>query len=111
MCDILNVHLNKLSQTASFSSPSYAVFSFLWVLFGIAPSSDAVKVAQRDRGRRPLQYIYPGESRKTSERFRTQPITTSERQETDRYRFGCSDAWPCGAKYVIMHVGEIGIVD
>ncbi|KAM9775320.1 supervillin a isoform X1 [Syngnathus typhle] len=36
------------------------------------------------RGRRPLHYIYPGECRKTSERFRTQPITTSERQETDR---------------------------
>ncbi|XP_057680143.1 supervillin isoform X3 [Corythoichthys intestinalis] len=39
---------------------------------------------QRDRGRRPLQYIYPGECRKTSGRFRTQPITSSERQETDR---------------------------
>uniref|UniRef100_A0A4W6C9C7 Supervillin a n=1 Tax=Lates calcarifer TaxID=8187 RepID=A0A4W6C9C7_LATCA len=40
---------------------------------------------ERDRGRRPRQYIYPGESRKTSERFRTQPITSAERQETDRY--------------------------
>ncbi|XP_031154105.1 supervillin a isoform X7 [Sander lucioperca] len=39
---------------------------------------------ERDRGRRPRQYIYPGESRKTSERFRTQPITSAERQETDR---------------------------
>ncbi|XP_029384615.1 supervillin a isoform X4 [Echeneis naucrates] len=38
----------------------------------------------RDRGRRPRQYINPGESRKTSERFRTQPITSAERQETDR---------------------------
>uniref|UniRef100_A0A3P8PC16 HP domain-containing protein n=1 Tax=Astatotilapia calliptera TaxID=8154 RepID=A0A3P8PC16_ASTCA len=40
---------------------------------------------ERDRGRRPRQYIYPGESRKTSERFRTQPITSAERHETDRY--------------------------
>ncbi|XP_008298877.1 supervillin a isoform X2 [Stegastes partitus] len=39
---------------------------------------------ERDRGRRPRQYILPGESRKTSERFRTQPITSAERQETDR---------------------------
>ncbi|XP_056220248.1 supervillin a isoform X5 [Seriola aureovittata] len=39
---------------------------------------------ERDRGRRPRQYINPGESRKTSERFRTQPITSAERQETDR---------------------------
>ncbi|XP_068565651.1 supervillin a isoform X3 [Cebidichthys violaceus] len=39
---------------------------------------------ERDRGRRPRQYVYPGESRKTSERFRTQPITSAERQETDR---------------------------
>uniref|UniRef100_A0AAQ5ZEW1 HP domain-containing protein n=1 Tax=Amphiprion ocellaris TaxID=80972 RepID=A0AAQ5ZEW1_AMPOC len=40
---------------------------------------------ERDRGRRPRQFIFPGESRKTSERFRTQPITSAERQETDRY--------------------------
>lgn len=40
---------------------------------------------ERDRGRRPQQYAYPEESRKTSERFRTQPITSAERQETDRY--------------------------
>ncbi|XP_039874690.1 supervillin a isoform X3 [Simochromis diagramma] len=39
---------------------------------------------ERDRGRRPRQYIYPGESRKTSERFRTQPITSAEHHETDR---------------------------
>ncbi|KAF7651032.1 hypothetical protein LDENG_00116980 [Lucifuga dentata] len=38
----------------------------------------------RDRGRKPRQYIRPGESRKTSERFRTQPVTSAERQETDR---------------------------
>ncbi|XP_029002852.1 supervillin a isoform X5 [Betta splendens] len=37
-----------------------------------------------DRGRRPRQYVCPGESRKTSERFRTQPITSAERQETHR---------------------------
>ncbi|XP_060950128.1 supervillin a [Limanda limanda] len=39
---------------------------------------------ERDRGRRPRQYIDPGKSRKTSERFRTQPITSAERQETAR---------------------------
>lgn len=63
----------------------------------VAPSSEAEGDraleaqwrGERDsRGRRPRQYIYPGESRKTSERFRTQPITSAERQETDRYRSG-----------------------
>ncbi|XP_038579799.1 supervillin a isoform X7 [Micropterus salmoides] len=39
---------------------------------------------EKDRGRRPRQYICPGDGRKTSERFRTQPITSAERQETDR---------------------------
>ncbi|XP_034090346.1 supervillin a isoform X8 [Gymnodraco acuticeps] len=39
---------------------------------------------ERGRERRPRQYINPGESRKTSERFRTQPITSAERQDTDR---------------------------
>ncbi|KAM6900497.1 supervillin a [Xenentodon cancila] len=39
---------------------------------------------EKERGRKPRQYICPGESRKTSERFRTQPITSAERQETDR---------------------------
>ncbi|XP_069770584.1 supervillin a isoform X2 [Narcine bancroftii] len=34
--------------------------------------------------RRPRRYISFGENRKTSERFRTQPITTTERQETAR---------------------------
>ncbi|KAF7245838.1 Supervillin, partial [Varanus komodoensis] len=41
--------------------------------------------AERERGsRRPRRYFSPGESRKTSERFRTQPITSAERKETDR---------------------------
>nr|XP_033787351.1 supervillin isoform X4 [Geotrypetes seraphini] len=39
----------------------------------------------RERGpRRPRRYFAPGESRKTSERFRTQPITSAERKESDR---------------------------
>ncbi|KAM6339179.1 supervillin [Podargus strigoides] len=39
----------------------------------------------RDRGpRRPRRYFSPGENRKTSERFKTQPITSAERKETDR---------------------------
>ncbi|XP_038137138.1 supervillin-like isoform X4 [Cyprinodon tularosa] len=43
-----------------------------------------------DRGtRRPRRYITPGESRK-SERFRTQPITSAERLESDRSRLSPS---------------------
>ncbi|NXU71001.1 SVIL protein, partial [Oreotrochilus melanogaster] len=39
----------------------------------------------RDKGpRRPRRYFSPGENRKTSERFKTQPITSAERKETDR---------------------------
>uniref|UniRef100_A0A8C9YTT2 Supervillin n=1 Tax=Sander lucioperca TaxID=283035 RepID=A0A8C9YTT2_SANLU len=46
----------------------------------------------RDRGaRRPRRYITPGDSR-MSERFRTQPITSAERLESDRYRRGLSVA-------------------
>uniref|UniRef100_A0A671YCW5 Supervillin a n=1 Tax=Sparus aurata TaxID=8175 RepID=A0A671YCW5_SPAAU len=45
-------------------------------------------ILDRDRGRRPQQYICPWENRKTSERFRTQPITSAERQDTDRYCSG-----------------------
>uniref|UniRef100_A0A8C5AQQ3 HP domain-containing protein n=1 Tax=Gadus morhua TaxID=8049 RepID=A0A8C5AQQ3_GADMO len=37
-----------------------------------------------ERGRRPRQYVDPGESRKTSERFKTQPITSAEHHETSR---------------------------
>ncbi|KFV46612.1 Supervillin, partial [Gavia stellata] len=37
-----------------------------------------------ERGpRRPRRYFSPGENRKTSERFKTQPITSAERKETD----------------------------
>uniref|UniRef100_A0A7N6AUM3 HP domain-containing protein n=1 Tax=Anabas testudineus TaxID=64144 RepID=A0A7N6AUM3_ANATE len=52
-----------------------------WVVMGY----EAPWRVERDRGRRPRQYIYPGESRKTSERFRTQPITSTEHRETNRY--------------------------
>ncbi|PWA22471.1 hypothetical protein CCH79_00015386 [Gambusia affinis] len=38
----------------------------------------------RERGHQPLLYICPGESRKISERFRTQPVTSAEWQETHR---------------------------
>ncbi|KAM6373998.1 supervillin isoform 3-T5 [Alca torda] len=39
----------------------------------------------RERGpRKPRRYFSPGENRKTSERFKTQPITSAERKETDR---------------------------
>ncbi|XP_013370835.1 PREDICTED: supervillin isoform X3 [Chinchilla lanigera] len=41
---------------------------------------------ERERGsRKPRRYFSPGENRKTSERFRTQPITSAERKESDRY--------------------------
>ncbi|XP_045714096.1 supervillin isoform X11 [Phyllostomus hastatus] len=40
---------------------------------------------ERERGsRKPRRYFSPGESRKASERFRTQPITSAERKESDR---------------------------
>ncbi|XP_073533702.1 supervillin isoform X3 [Phyllobates terribilis] len=43
---------------------------------------------ERERGpRRPRLYISPGDNRKTSERFRTQPVTSAERKETDRTTF------------------------
>ncbi|XP_051531036.1 supervillin-like [Myxocyprinus asiaticus] len=38
----------------------------------------------RDRSsRRPLRYICPSKNRKSSERFRTQPITSAEREQSD----------------------------
>lgn len=47
---------------------------------------DPSNSSDRDRGvRRTLRYITPGDSR-MSERFRTQPITSAERLESDRYR-------------------------
>lgn len=49
---------------------------------------DPASSSDRDRGaRRPRRYITPGDSR-MSERFRTQPITSAERLESDRYRRG-----------------------
>ncbi|XP_054448120.1 supervillin isoform X3 [Pteronotus mesoamericanus] len=40
---------------------------------------------ERERGsRKPRRYFSPGENRKASERFRTQPITSAERKESDR---------------------------
>uniref|UniRef100_A0A673KS50 Supervillin-like n=1 Tax=Sinocyclocheilus rhinocerous TaxID=307959 RepID=A0A673KS50_9TELE len=47
---------------------------------------DPVASSDRERGaRRPRRYISPGDDRKSSERFRTQPITSAERLESDRY--------------------------
>uniref|UniRef100_A0A671RDI3 Supervillin-like n=1 Tax=Sinocyclocheilus anshuiensis TaxID=1608454 RepID=A0A671RDI3_9TELE len=47
---------------------------------------DPVVNSDRERGaRRPRRYISPGDDRKSSERFRTQPITSAERLESDRY--------------------------
>ncbi|XP_052388915.1 supervillin-like isoform X2 [Carassius gibelio] len=53
----------------------------------VPTESDPVASGDRDRGaRRPRLYISPGDDRKSSERFRTQPITSAERLETDRSR-------------------------
>uniref|UniRef100_A0AAY4ATL2 HP domain-containing protein n=1 Tax=Denticeps clupeoides TaxID=299321 RepID=A0AAY4ATL2_9TELE len=51
-----------------------------------AAEGDPVGSAELDRSvRRPRRYITPGDNRK-SERFRTQPVTSAERLESDRYR-------------------------
>ncbi|XP_068461219.1 supervillin isoform X2 [Clinocottus analis] len=51
---------------------------------------DPASGGERDRvARRPRRYITPGESR-LSERFRTQPITSAERLESDRSRLSPS---------------------
>ncbi|KAK2900509.1 hypothetical protein Q8A67_008624 [Cirrhinus molitorella] len=48
---------------------------------------DPVVSSDREKGaRRPRRYISPGDDRKSSERFRTQPITSAERLESDRSR-------------------------
>lgn len=48
--------------------------------------ADPAVSGDRDRGgRRPRRYISSGDDRKSSERFRTQPITSAERLESDRY--------------------------
>ncbi|XP_068790552.1 supervillin isoform X8 [Struthio camelus] len=54
--------------------------------FEMSTSGSALSAnADRERGpRRPRRYFTPGENRKTSERFKTQPITSAERKETDR---------------------------
>uniref|UniRef100_A0A8C1SST5 Supervillin n=1 Tax=Cyprinus carpio TaxID=7962 RepID=A0A8C1SST5_CYPCA len=48
---------------------------------------DPIVNSDREReARRPRRYISPGDDRKSSERFRTQPITSAERLESDRSR-------------------------
>uniref|UniRef100_A0AAQ5WZF0 HP domain-containing protein n=1 Tax=Amphiprion ocellaris TaxID=80972 RepID=A0AAQ5WZF0_AMPOC len=60
----------------------------------------------RERGtRRPRRYITPGDSR-MSERFRTQPITSAERLESDRYRIG--SLWRSVPDFI--HPGEVGAI-
>ncbi|XP_051989808.1 supervillin-like isoform X2 [Xyrauchen texanus] len=49
--------------------------------------TDPVGSSDREIGtRRPRRYISSGDDRKSSERFRTQPITSAERLESDRSR-------------------------
>uniref|UniRef100_A0A9J8C1V8 HP domain-containing protein n=1 Tax=Cyprinus carpio carpio TaxID=630221 RepID=A0A9J8C1V8_CYPCA len=53
----------------------------------VPTESDPVASSDHERGaRRPRLYISPGDDRKSSERFRTQPITSAERLESDRSR-------------------------
>ncbi|KAM4728697.1 supervillin isoform 9-T10 [Anableps anableps] len=55
-----------------------------------AKDVEPASISDGDRGtRRPRRYITPGDSR-TSERFRTQPITSAERLESDRSRLSPS---------------------
>ncbi|XP_058525643.1 supervillin isoform X8 [Ochotona princeps] len=50
-----------------------------------AEGASLTSYADRERGsRKPRRYFSPGENRKTSERFKTQPITSAERKESDR---------------------------
>uniref|UniRef100_A0A8C3KW81 Supervillin n=1 Tax=Chrysolophus pictus TaxID=9089 RepID=A0A8C3KW81_CHRPC len=53
--------------------------------FEMSTSGSALSAGgDRERGpRRPRRYFTPGENRKTSERFKTQPITSAERKEMD----------------------------
>ncbi|CAH2282188.1 supervillin isoform X3 [Pelobates cultripes] len=54
------------------------------------PTSGVDLSASTEQGRgprRPRLYFSPGDNRKTSERFRTQPVTSAERKETDRSAF------------------------
>ncbi|KAF4076560.1 hypothetical protein AMELA_G00216450 [Ameiurus melas] len=50
-----------------------------------AIETDPAEVVDQEKGqRRPKRYINPGDDRKASERFRTQPVTSAERLESDR---------------------------
>ncbi|XP_062859022.1 supervillin a isoform X3 [Trichomycterus rosablanca] len=50
----------------------------------VIPAVSEVPWRSERASRRPRRYTSPNKSRKTSERFRTQPITSAERQESDR---------------------------
>ncbi|XP_077792923.1 supervillin isoform X9 [Podarcis muralis] len=81
----------SLSSPKQLASPSHSLSdSRLGESQFEMPTSgtDLSASAEHERGsRRPRRYFSPGESRKTSERFRTQPITSAERKETDRSVF------------------------
>ncbi|XP_053507103.1 supervillin isoform X5 [Ictalurus furcatus] len=50
-----------------------------------AIEADPAEVVDQEKGqRRPRRYINPGDDRKASERFRTQPVTSAERLQSDR---------------------------
>ncbi|KAK3513656.1 hypothetical protein QTP70_028810, partial [Hemibagrus guttatus] len=51
-----------------------------------AQETESAEFVDQEKGqRRPRRYINPGDDRKASERFRTQPVTSAERLQSDRY--------------------------
>lgn len=125
-----NLCFETFATSPSLSLPHHALFSLsfwyllvpllVWPPFSEVEGHRALAGyeapwrGERDRGRRPRQYICPGENRKTSERFRTQPITSAERQETDRYCYGLKNAWlrvKNAGKYPCDHACQRNHVD
>ncbi|XP_058274853.1 supervillin isoform X4 [Hemibagrus wyckioides] len=50
-----------------------------------AQETESAEIIDQEKGqRRPRRYINPGDDRKASERFRTQPVTSAERLQSDR---------------------------
>ncbi|NWH59916.1 SVIL protein, partial [Geococcyx californianus] len=72
---------NVFLETANANKKTELESRFEMTAAGSALSTNG----DHERGpRRPRRYFTPGENRKTSERFKTQPITSAERKETDR---------------------------
>lgn len=78
------LHTGNANTSAWFSNITY--YQNLVILYFLISclwwSSSEV---EGERQQKPRQYICHGDTRKTSERFRTQPVTFAEHQEADRY--------------------------